>query len=184
MSVRSSSSNPESGKRIKKLLKKNKITQSNFAAQIPISEKHLSQIVTGRRNLTRDIAERIASLFPGVRAEWLLCLDNWETEAEVQAAQDEIANTAWVETEALDAFAGLSGYVFKLNIRNRTETLLIDGESVPVATCSHNAWNIYNNGKLVATCTLAELEAISAEIAEFTEFKIKKLCERKRGNNG
>ena len=46
--------NQASGKRIKELLKENKITQIDFADTIHCTSEHLSAIINGRRRLTEE----------------------------------------------------------------------------------------------------------------------------------
>ena len=67
------------GRRIKVAIGRTGKSQKDFALDdLHTSQQHLSGIVTGKHNLTRDNAERIAAA-AGVRVEWLLCDDDFMT---------------------------------------------------------------------------------------------------------
>ena len=84
--------NQECGQRLKLLLKERNITQKDLAVRLGDEPQHISNIVRGNRRLTGDIADRITSeIFPDVRPDWLLCRDNFKTQAEKELA----AKTEW-----------------------------------------------------------------------------------------
>ena len=79
--------NRECGQRLKLLLKERNITQKDLAVRLGYEPQHISNIVRGNRRLTGDIADRITSeIFPDVRPDWLLCRDNFKTQAEKELA--------------------------------------------------------------------------------------------------
>lgn len=79
--------NQECGQRLKLLLKERNITQKDLAARLGYEPQHISNIVRGNRRLNGDIADRITrEIFPGVRPEWLLCRDDFKTQAEKELA--------------------------------------------------------------------------------------------------
>ena len=79
--------NQECGQRLKLLLKERNITQKDLAVRLGYEPQHISNIVRGNRRLTGDIADRITSeIFPDVRPDWLLCRDNFKTQAEKELA--------------------------------------------------------------------------------------------------
>ena len=79
--------NQECGQRLKLLLKERDITQKDLAARLGYEPQHISNIVRGNRRLTGDIADRITrEIFPDVRPEWLLCRDDFKTQAEKELA--------------------------------------------------------------------------------------------------
>jgi|GEM_PF-350705 len=64
------------------------ITQKNFSDVIEVSEKHLSQLINGRRRLDPDIAVRIAKTLGTTTELWLnlqKAVDLWDAE---QACKD------------------------------------------------------------------------------------------------
>ena len=79
--------NQECGQRLKLLLKERNITQKDLAARLGYEPQHISNIVRGNRRLNGDIADRITrEIFPDVRPEWLLCRDDFKTQAEKELA--------------------------------------------------------------------------------------------------
>ena len=102
--------NQECGPRLKLLLKERDITQKDLAARLGYEPQHISNIVRGNRRLTGDIADRITrEIFPDVRPEWLLCRDEFKTQAEKELA-------AKAECEAEQETCRLSDKVFRLFI--------------------------------------------------------------------
>lgn len=102
--------NQECGQRLKLLLKERNITQKDLAVRLGYEPQHISNIVRGNRRLTGDIADRITSeIFPDVRSDWLLCRDNFKTQAEKELA----AKTEW---EAGQETARLYDKAFRLFI--------------------------------------------------------------------
>lgn len=76
--------NKECGRRLKQAITISGMTQKKFAALVPCAQQHISQIVCGTRRLTPEYAKRAAEILPGgVRAEWLLCQDNFMTLSEL-----------------------------------------------------------------------------------------------------
>ena len=70
------------GQRLKTLLKQHRKTQAWLAEQLHFAPEHISNIVTGKRGITADNARLIAKLFPDVRIEWLLGMDNIQYQSE------------------------------------------------------------------------------------------------------
>lgn len=71
---------PEYSKRLRKLLETRKTNFQELSQLLFISPNYLSLIACGKRKLTPDMAKRIADVFPGIRPQWLLCLDDYMTE--------------------------------------------------------------------------------------------------------
>lgn len=83
--------NPECGRRLGELIKSSGMKREEFAKRLPCNPQHISNIVCGRRNLTLGMAQRIKSeIFPEIRLEWLLCIDNFKTLEEKEAHSKEI----------------------------------------------------------------------------------------------
>ena len=73
------------GRRVKIAIGRTGKNQKDFALEVlHTSQQHLSCIVTGKHNLTRDNAERIATA-ADVRVEWLWCEDDFMTTEEIEA---------------------------------------------------------------------------------------------------
>lgn len=83
--------NPECGRRLKELITSNGMTRDKFAERLPCSTGHISSIIYGKRSLTIDMAQRIKSeIFPDIRIEWLLCIDDFKTQEEKDAHSKEM----------------------------------------------------------------------------------------------
>lgn len=82
--------NPESGLRLKRLLRENGIKQVELAKKLNYEPQHVSSIITGKKRLTPETAYQLANMFR-VRSEWLLCKDDYRTQEEKEAA----AKQAW-----------------------------------------------------------------------------------------
>lgn len=71
--------NAECGKRLKTLLEETGTTQNKLADLIHISQQTISQIITGKANLTPETARMIIEEFPDYRLNWLLEYDDLKT---------------------------------------------------------------------------------------------------------
>ena len=73
--------NPLWGERLKIICEENKISQSELASSIFISQQTISKIVNGKASLTLPTAQRIIDLFPqrGYSLDWLLGNSNYKT---------------------------------------------------------------------------------------------------------
>lgn len=67
--IKAQTSHP--GLRIKQELKSMGLTQKNAAAFIGMQPSHLSEIIRGKRNVTKSIATKLQSLFPIPAEEWM-----------------------------------------------------------------------------------------------------------------
>lgn len=85
--------NPIRGRNLQRLLSEHGMTQQELADKIGYTKEHISYVVCGRRNLTEGIAnDIIQKVFPAIRKEFLLGLDEFETEADIKAAQRQKMN--------------------------------------------------------------------------------------------
>ena len=60
------------------------VSQKDFAQDIEISEKHLSQIINGHKRLERDVAAKIAKALETTTQFWINLqgsVDAWDAEA-------------------------------------------------------------------------------------------------------
>ena len=85
--------NPESGKRLSAWLKEVGMTQIELAEHIHYTQQYLSAVVTGKKNMSSNLAEAISAAavkpvfnsdgvqigFNQVRSEYLLCKDDIKT---------------------------------------------------------------------------------------------------------
>lgn len=85
--VDSSELNKKRGKRLRQAVLSVSETQKDFAYNIGnVTPTHLSAMICGTRNITDQFAGLVANA-AGVRKEWLLCEDDFKTEAEKEEAE-------------------------------------------------------------------------------------------------
>lgn len=85
--VDSSELNKKCGERLKQAILSTGTSQKDFAENIAhVSPVHLSAVIRGKRTLTEQLAT-LAADATGVRKEWLLCEDDFKTEAEKEKAE-------------------------------------------------------------------------------------------------
>ena len=85
--VDSSELNKKRGKRLKQAIISTGIPQYKIAEDFAhVTPGHLSSVVRGGRKLTEQLAALVADA-AGVRKEWLLCEDDFRTEAEKEEAE-------------------------------------------------------------------------------------------------
>lgn len=149
---------PESGEKIKILLYENGIKQKDFAVQINMSQKHLSNIINGRKTLTQQNASIIADRL-GVSAAWLLGYSRYRTEEEEERAVKAALVTEWDRTDVYERILELLNY-----------TIDYPDEEMLILRC---------NGEIVAECTLDEFHSLGLDITDFAEAWIWRLAKRK-----
>lgn len=75
--------NPVCGQRLKEVISASPFSQKDFAeAVLHYTPEHLSLIINGKRSLTPELAEKIVSMFPHIRYQWLMGVDDIKTENE------------------------------------------------------------------------------------------------------
>lgn len=85
--VDSSELNKKCGERLKQAILSTGTSQKDFAENIThVTPVHLSAVIRGKRKLTEQLAA-LAADAAGVRKEWLLCEDDFKTEAEKEEAE-------------------------------------------------------------------------------------------------
>lgn len=79
--------NKKCGERLKQAILSTGTSQKDFAENIThVTPVHLSAVIRGKRKLTEQLAA-LAADAAGVRKEWLLCEDDFKTEAEKEEAE-------------------------------------------------------------------------------------------------
>ena len=56
------------GKKIEALLKANSMTRKELAARTAVTEKHISTLISGERNITASFARKLGCVFDGYNA--------------------------------------------------------------------------------------------------------------------
>jgi hypothetical protein len=100
---------PLPAKRLKELMKTYKKRAVDIHRTTGISEKHISNIVTLNKPMTRQTAEKILTAFPGVRLAWLLGYSDRMTEeavfrAEFSSMIEELNSGAKTQKTIQDSF--------------------------------------------------------------------------------
>ena len=187
--------NYESALRIKEILEDNNVKQKELAEKLHYSEQHISLILTGKRPLPVETAKEIARLFPPVRFEWIMGYDDFRTPTEYRefpfakkAVDKQFAK------QAVSMLAATSGYQFKVEGSNgcaispedvfgmtkENRELLEKHISEIRGDC---VYAILLNGEKMGEISIDGFNQIVAEIRDFVEFKLSRLCNR-GANNG
>ena len=90
----------EKGERLKNLLKDSGLTQVALAEMVDTSDKYISQVVTGRKQLGMKTAQKIAKVL-NVKYEYLLGEINFPTDKEANSYHQEIFEEQRLTTQTL-----------------------------------------------------------------------------------
>ncbi len=180
--------NPVSIERVKQVINESGMTQKDFAKKVLFYEQQtLSKIVNGKAPFTRESAARIAQYFEDINAAWLMGESNFKTKFE-QSCYDEMFSAINEQCEAWCAV--LNSLTCSYECYDKAFELYLHSmglalEDVPIELTSKDpafstayALGITDgNGNICALLTMQEKGSIAQEIADFAEFKIKKLIE-------
>lgn len=181
MGRKSSEINPESGKRLKALIKNSDMTATELARRVHCSQQHISRIMNGKCSLKPDFAALIAKEFPGTNAAWLLCLSEHKTTTEENLAEFSEWETEWKRRlMAVRTLAFLAGYEIEI-FAGKGDSTKID---VAAALQSvHEGYKIRKDGQELGTCTLERFNLLALDCQELVEQRIKSYL-REVSNNG
>lgn len=180
--------NPVSIERIKQVINESGMTQKDFAKKVLFYEQQtLSKIVNGKAPLTRESAARIAQYFKDINAAWLMGESSYKSKDEYSFYNDIIAKA---EKEAAEWEVFINRIIFCDEFYDKAFELYLHSmglalEDVPLEPVSEDpsfstayALGITDgHGNVCTLLTMQEKDAIAQEIADFAEFKIKKLIE-------
>jgi len=88
--------NPLRAERVKTMISREGISQSDFAARVPLTQQAISRIVNLKTALTEETAAAIIRAYPRYRIEWLLGYDG------VMTHEDEWDNYYELKNHAAD----------------------------------------------------------------------------------
>lgn len=166
-------------KRLKLALKARHFSQRDFAEQTGLSEKHISQLVNGIRNITPKNAVTFSKILK-VREAWLLGIDDFMTEEELQESL--LFDAGWDSTERTDIIDKLlftDGYSI---VPNRDMSRFEKDDTKEITSFDVS---VYYKSKKLCELTDFEHEALADEIADFASYVIKKVIEKKgRASDG
>lgn len=155
--------------RIKALLQERGMNQQSLADEIPLTAQYFSAMINGHRNFQVDVAKRIAEILPPVRYQWIMGEDDFKTERDLIEHSEKNTDKVYLAIENL-----VDGLGFGLYAENLEESIPVN--KIP-SECTLFLYNDYENIS-VGEYTQADIMNLFEEIADFAEFKIKKLIER------
>lgn len=160
------------GDRVKKIRKKLNLSREQLAEMVHCSPDLISAIEQNRRNLTVDRADELAEQLH-VRKEYLLCFDDYETNAArfgsvILATQHD----GDLLHAGLSAFASLRGY--EIILPDLSKTLSIE----EVISDIKGGFKIIKGEKKI-TLSADELNGFENEVCDFVELKLKHLFAQK-----
>lgn len=192
--------NPICSDRLKKLLAEHETTQTRLCEMTNISMNTISKICNEKSPLTPYVAGEIIKCFPGTRYEWLMGIDDFETELILQGykAVKPFMEKKKREKAVFSFFHSLnlsfSPNVPETSILNaRTDEFLsrIKEEEFSEAIKQYEdlihspgAYAIKKDGEVWGYCSEEEKNALFEEIFDFAEFSLLKLCNRGERENG
>lgn len=188
----------EIAERCKTLRKRSKMTQEDLAKKSNVSLALLRAIEQGVRKLTLENAEAIAGVL-NVRRDYLLCKDLYETADEMRYYAEK---DAFDYAEAkFDSLVGSAKYLAGMDvlITDRAGRVVAEELQINHAPAPEKEMQMYfdaleelhgtledsgtyycsfrdKDGKEAFRLSVAGVRELIDEIAEFAEFKIRKLC--------
>lgn len=171
MARRKQEINPKCAERLKILCKRLNTTQTTISEKAGISQNTLSKIAQGKQAMSYSVAREIIKQFPTVRLEWLMGIDDFESELE--KGINEFAQ--WGKEEetrrkAVKALALLSGYE------------IIDlwdyagGYGQPVEALlnfQRQGLQIKKDGEVLANIPAEKFNLLALDVQELAELRIK-----------
>ena len=176
MSQKTRQINPECGRRLKQLVTENGMTQQELANRLHNNKQHISNIICGKRSLTLGTAQQIAGeVFPWVRVEWLLCIDDFKTQAE----KDAVSRQAWEDSVQVVAFQDKVFRCFVEGLEDmqgygihtgNTDDLL--GEYVVITNA---------NGEPVGAIPAESFRNLQSEVENYASYLIQRIIKNEMG---
>lgn len=181
--------NPKCIERVKQIIRESGMTQKEFAKKVLFYEQQtLSKIVNGKAPLTRESAARIAAYFENINDAWLLGESDIKSKDKYSfynsivdaVSKENVAFEALVD--CLDCPEDIYDNAFRLYLHSmRLSTTGVpvgEPSKIPPYLTHCDIGVADEDGNILAVLTPQEEYEIAQEIAEFAEFKIKKLIER------
>ena len=166
MSRKKTEIDPVRAERVKILIDREGITQTEFAERIFQTQQNVSRIINLKTALTEETARDIVSAFPGYRIEWLLGYDDSMTVIEQYMNTVRTVNEeATLLHHGFMSFAQLSGFKIDVAPIAGNETLEETIQNIK-KHCT-----ISRDGKSV-TFSLSELNSFENELCDYIEFRL------------
>lgn len=166
--------NPICGKRVKQIIKEQKITQKELAKKIYLSEKTVSHMINGESSVTKPTAKAIHDLYPEYLTEWILGLTDNKNKLEVfRSALTQAQEEADLLDTGLFSFVKVNGYEIEATCPDQ------DGEISSIINAINSGFTFTKDGESVQM-TLEDLRAFENDIAEYIDFKLTQLKKRQQ----
>ena len=188
--------NPESGKRLSEWLNGVGMTQTELAARIGYTQQYISNVVTGKKNMSVDLARCIAEKVPrpfynangdilgfeNVRPQWLLCLDDHKTvydEADAVTDRRELVfNSSWT---VLDEAARKNGMKILLNHPYQRTPSYIEQLHSQRDKCRYV---LEKNGEVVQSFSVVEFIRLTQRLEKYADFLLWDMVKEGGTTNG
>lgn len=162
------------GERVRLIRKRHEWTQERLADAIGVDPNYVSMIENNRRNLSKNMAQKIAAQFPPLRYQFLLCEDSFETDQEVFDSFFEQHKEGYEKRmRALTILANLRDYEISLDSSG-----LIVGPSGGY----EDIYRIKRDGSKILV-PYTELMEWAEDLSDFLELKIERSFRKKRGTD-
>lgn len=197
--------NPECGKRLKQWLEESGHTAQELAKAIYYTPQHLSSVITGRKRMTPDLAEKIAYWARAkqaaahkndvglilyrdmaVRAEWLLCKDDYMTQEDIDAVDEEKVGEAEKADASLASLLreGFEAMGYSLRFDEYVEAPYYDGMLPPGFDELYGRLINTGNGETEAEFPGVEFEQLISQYRDYgkclAEFFVKRFQPKTR----
>lgn len=160
--------NPKRAERVKTMIDRENISQSEFADRVHLTQQAISRIINMKTALIEATARDMIEAFPGYRLEWLLGLDDYMTESDL-----------------FDAYIARIDKEHDTNVYIVRQLAALHGVDVTLYT----AGMLHANGKVEddyivrrdgrqTTITYSDLTDLIADLAALTESRLTRIIDR------
>lgn len=165
--------NMSPGQRVRLVRSEAGLTQQEFAEELGgLNEKYISMVECGTRNLSKKLAVKISEHFPNTTPDWLLCLNDFRTNAERNA--NELFKAIGQAQEESDymfsglwAFSSVNGYTIETpNLKNK--------DIADVLKELKNGYTIKKGDKKIVL-SLEEMNRLENELCDLVNTRLKYL---------
>ncbi len=171
--------NPESARRLKLFLREKKLTQCEFAERVGIAQNTLSRIVNGRVPLTESTATLIKAVFPEIRVEWLMGIEDEKTESEKSLSDLCELSEEWKEIfRAVSLLAHREGYNIGIELKDGQP------EIEAAINAARQGYAIVKDGKVAGYIPLERFNLLCIDIQELTAQRIRSYLRETEGEHG
>ena len=180
--------NPESGKRLSAWLKENGIKQAELAEKINYSQQFLSDVITGKKNMSLELATAISKNtrkrienehgeligYDHIRPQWLLCLDN-----EGRTVHERLNGIL----EKAESDAKLLDCIVERIAEDRGYSIhYLSSGDFPNCISSEDGYGIVESDNVVGLVSLDEYTQLRHEIAHYAAYLFEGITKRAKAN--